>query len=142
MDAGRNELDGQYARVRELKAGIAPNMPRWDAPADASYNTPDRASFEAACLLDAIEMDLRDAITMADPDTIEVAVHDDEAWAEVEHQDSENFTNVLSAATDIHDRLKYLSEWVPPQGMAYIRRVVGDKLLEEFEELARKEFQE
>lgn len=124
----------QYARVLELKASIAPNMPTWEAPADATYNTPDRANYEAACLLQAIEMDMA-SITLPDysfrPD-------DDEAWAAVEEQDSKNFDAVVATALAVERRMKWLAGWVPPQGMEYIRCEAGLKLVETFEELGRR----
>jgi hypothetical protein len=122
----------QYARVLELKASIAPNMPAWKAPANATYNTTDRASYEAACLLQAIEMEMAE-ITLPD---YSVVPDDDEAWAEVREQDSTNFEAVVALA--VERRMKWLAGWVPPQGMEYIRRETGLKLVETFEELGRR----
>ena len=123
--------DTRYAHVRELKTSVAPNMPTWKPPVNAAYNTPDKASYELACLLEAIEMYGLEDVTFGD-------YSDDADWVETEQQDARNFNTVVEMALAVEGRLKYLAEWVPPQGMEYIRHVAGRKLVETFEGLARK----
>lgn len=128
----------RYARARELRDAVAPNMPTWEAPADAPWNTPKRASVELGYLLEAIEMP---ESGLADDFTFGATLVRD--WDDIcdqaaaDEQDAKNLNRVIETAATVEGRLEYLAEWVPPQGMEYIRQQAGLKLLERFEALAR-----
>lgn len=128
----------RMARITELEAAVGPNMPTWGWKAGNRWDSTDCATFELACLLEAIEMPekgLGDDITLG-----ATLVRDwddicDQALAD--EQDAKNFYRVLEVAHAVAVRLGWMSDHFPPEAMEYIRRVVGLKLVERFVALAR-----
>lgn len=121
-------------------------MPTWEAPAGRSSDTPHRAAAELGYLLEAIEMpesglgdDIELGSQFINPNRPASQRIPDSEWEMAQEADAENFGRVLQVAHAVERRLGWMAEHFPPEAMEYIRHVVGLKLVERFEALARNE---
>ncbi|HET8905790.1 MAG TPA: hypothetical protein VFN11_02365 [Ktedonobacterales bacterium] len=120
-------------RVRELEANVKAHVLTWDAFAVAAWN-PSTVIHEFASRLEAIE-NQGQALASATFGDYNYSIGDDRLNEAISY-DAENFNMLVEMALAVERELRFFADRVPPQGMEFIRREFGSRLVEMFERLA------